>query len=71
MAATTTGAGASGTADTTSTGDIYTGFGSQPTGSSSSKNAAPATQALALGFGRTYGLVMVLGGVMGGFMFML
>jgi len=69
MAATTTGAGASGTADSTATGNVYTGFGGQPTGSS--KSGAPATQALAIGFGRAYGLIMVLGGVMGGFMFML
>lgn len=70
MAATTTGAGASGTADSTATGsNIYTGFGGKATGTS--KSSAPATQAIALGLGRTYGLLIVLGGVMGGFIFML
>ena len=69
MAATTTAAGASGTADATTTGNIYTGFGSQSTGSS--KSDAPAIQALTLGFGRTYGLAIVLGGIMAGFLILL
>lgn len=63
MAATTTGAGAAQTGDTTATGSI---FGSKPT-----SGAQPSVQALALGFGRTYGLAMVLAAVTGGFVFML
>ena len=63
MAATTTGASAAKTADTTATGSV---FGSKPT-----SGAGPNVQALALGFGRTYGLMMVLGGVTGGFILLL
>ena len=63
MAATTTGAGATQTPGTTATGSI---FGSKPT-----SGAEPKVQALALGFGRTYGMAMVLAGVTGGFVFML
>jgi len=63
MTATTAGAGS----DSTATGSsIYTGFGGSPTNPSKT-GAAPVVQALALGFGRTYGLAMVLAGVMGGF----
>ncbi len=63
MAATTTGAGAAQTGDTTATGSV---FGSKPT-----SGAGPNVQGLVLGFGRTYGLAMVLAGVTGGFMLML
>ncbi|KAL2041507.1 hypothetical protein N7G274_005889 [Stereocaulon virgatum] len=67
MASTTTGgAGASSTADTTANGqNTFTGFGgSSPTGTSKSS-------AVALGFGRTYGLATVLVGVCGGFILLL
>ena len=40
-------------------------------GSSSNSGAGPNAQALALGFGWTYGLAMVLAGVTGGFIFIL
>ena len=68
MASTTTGSGAA-TAGATATGqNTFTGFGgTSPTGTS----AADRTQALALGFGRTYGLAIVLGSVCGGFMLVL
>jgi len=67
MTATTTGAAS----DSTATGsNTFTGFGGSPTNPSKT-GAAPKVQALALGFGRTYGLAMVLAGVMGGFMVML
>lgn len=67
MAATSSGASA--TADSTATG-VYTGFGSssKATGTSAAVHQA---QALALGFGRVYGLVVVLACVCGGFMLML
>lgn len=69
MTATTTGAAS--TADSTATGsNTYTGFGGSPTNPSKT-DAAPKVQAVALGFGRTYGLAMVLAGLMGGFMLML
>ena len=67
MASTATGeAGASSTADTTANGqNTFTGFGgTSPTGTSKSS-------AVALGFGRTYGLATVLAVVYGGFMFLL
>lgn len=69
MASTTSGSGPSSTADTTATGqNTFTGgFGGSPTGASRSA-AAARTQALALGFGRTYGLAMVLGGICGAFL---
>ena len=68
MAATSTG-GSSATADSTATGQ-FTGFGdsASSTGTSDTENQA---QALAIGFGRSYGLIMVLAGVCGGFIFML
>ncbi len=71
MAATKTGAGSASTADSTATGsNTYTGFGNSPTNPSKT-GAGPKVQALALGFGRTYGLAMVLAGVMGGFVLVL
>lgn len=70
MAATTTSGGsAASTADTTAS-NTFTGFGG--TSTASSQNVASARlQSFALGFGGKYGLLIVLGGVMGGFMFML
>lgn len=75
MAATTTssGGGSSKTASTSgsSGSNTFTGFGGSSS-TASSKSVAPARiQALALGFGGKYGLLVVLGGMMGGFMFML
>ena len=61
MSATATSGGAATTADTTATGTDY----------SNPKSAGTQVQALALSFGRTYGFVMVLAGVTGGFMLML
>ena len=64
-----TSSGASATADSTAKGG-YTGFGgsSKATGTSAATHQA---QALALGFGRMYGLATVLACVCGGFMLML
>lgn len=71
MTATTTGAGSASTTDSAATGsNTYTGFGGSPTNPSKT-GAAPKVQALALGFGRTYGLAMVLASVLGGFVVML
>lgn len=71
MTATTTGAGSASTADSTATGsNTFTGFGNSPTDPTKS-GARPRVQAVALGFGRTWGLTTVLAGVTGGFMFML
>jgi len=71
MTATTTGASPASKAENTATGsNTYTGFGGSPTNPSKT-GAAPKVQALALGFGRTYGLAIVLLGVMGGFTFVL
>lgn len=70
MAATTTSAGGKASTTGASASDTFTGFGG--TSTASSKSVAPARiQALALGFGGEYGLLIVLGGMMGGFMFML
>lgn len=64
---TATSTGSASTADSTATGsNTYTGFGGSPTNPSKT-GTAPKVQALALGFGRTYGLAMILAGVMGGF----
>lgn len=70
MAATTTSGGSPASTADTSASNTFTGFGGSSTGSS--KSDAPARlQALALGFGGKYGLLVILGGMMGGFMFML
>ncbi|KAL8804615.1 MAG: hypothetical protein Q9223_005634 [Gallowayella weberi] len=70
MSATSTGGGASATdASATDASAVYTGFGSSPTtGSGGSSSDA---QALALGFGRSWGLAVVFVGVSAGFTFML
>ena len=70
MAATTTSGGSSGSATGTTASNTFTGFGGSS--SATGKSVAPArTQALALGFGGKYGLFVVLGGMMCGFMLML
>ena len=50
--------------------NTFTGFGSSPTGGTKT-GAGPKVQATALGFGRTFGLAMVLSGVTAGIMWML
>lgn len=68
MAATTTSSKSGTSTGGSSASNTFTGFG----GSSTAKSVASAhIQALALGFGGKYGLLIVLGGMMGGFMFML
>lgn len=68
MAATSS---ATGRAAATSGGSaVYTGFGSSSTSSSKPDNSSKA-QTIAIGIGRTYGLVLVLAGVFGGFTLML
>ena len=70
MAATTTSGGSSGSATGTTASNTFTGFGGSS--SATGKSVAPArVQALALGFGGQYGLFVVFGGMMGGFMLML
>lgn len=70
MAATTTSGGGVASSASNSAGNTFTGFGGSST--ASSKSVAPARiQGLALGLGGKYGLLVVLGGMMGGFMFML
>ena len=72
MAATTTSSGGASKTATTSASNTFTGFGGSSTATASSKSVAPARiQAFALGFGGKYGLLVVLGGMMGGFMFLL
>ena len=68
--ATSSGGGSSKTASTSGT-NTFTGFGGSSSTSSSNSGAPARIQALALGFGGKYGLLVVLGGMMGGFMFML
>lgn len=70
MAATTTSAGSSASTADTSASNTFTGFGGSSTASSKS-NAPVRLQALALDFGGKYGLLVVLGGILGGFMVML
>lgn len=70
MASTTTSGASHASTATTSASNTFTGFGGSST--ASSKSVAPAhIQALALGFGGKYGLLVVFGGMMSGFMFML
>ena len=69
MSATASSTG--GTAAETSGGSsLYTGFGSSPT-SSSKPGSSNNAQALAVGFGRVYGLAIVLTSVFGGFTLLL
>ena len=71
MTATTTSGGSSSKTASTSATNTFTGFGGS-SATASSKSVAPARiQGLALGFGGEYGLLVVLGGMMGGFMFLL
>ncbi|KAL9132629.1 MAG: hypothetical protein Q9175_006201, partial [Cornicularia normoerica] len=59
MAATTTSSGSPASTAGTSASNTFTGFGGSST--ASSKSVAPARiQALALGFGRKYSLLIVL-----------
>ena len=66
MAATTSAAATAGSSGK----NTFTGFGSSPTGGSQT-GAGPKVQAAALGFGRTFGLTMVLSGITAGIMWML
>ncbi|KAL9077816.1 MAG: hypothetical protein Q9161_000188 [Pseudevernia consocians] len=70
MAATTTASKAGSSTAGTSATNTFTGFGGSSTASSKSV-ASARIQTLALGLGGEYGLLIVLGGMMGGFMFML
>ena len=68
MAATATSSKSGASTAGSSASNTFTGFG----GSSTAKSVGSARiQTLALGFGGKYGLLVVLGGMMGGFMFML
>lgn len=69
MAATSSATGSSAAA-TSGGSAVYTGFGSSSTSSSKADNSNKA-QTIAIGIGRTYGLVLVLAGVFGGFTLML
>lgn len=74
MTATTSTHNPTGSATGTGPNGGYTGFGGAGAGPSStgtSDAAAVRLQGVALGFGRTFGLVAVLGAVGGAFVFLL
>ncbi|MCJ1468961.1 hypothetical protein MMC07_007592 [Pseudocyphellaria aurata] len=71
--ATPTGSSAASGSAASATDDsgVYTGFGGSTSTPSSGSGGSNGAQALAIGFGRTYGLAIVLGSVCGGFMILL
>lgn len=67
MASTASGSSATGTSESTPS-NTFAGLGGGSTGTS---DASQNAQVFALGFGRAYGLVLVLGSISAGFVFML